>query len=54
MILEIWVKPSGVEVQINAESRDAARELGWVPKDSVPVMMDQPKRRGRPPKAKED
>ena len=54
MILEIWIKPSGREVAINSDSRDAARELGWVPKDSSPVVMEQPKRRGRPPKPKED
>lgn len=52
MNLETWVKPSGVEVQINPESRDAARELGWVPKDDAPVV--EPKRRGRPPKVKEE
>jgi hypothetical protein len=47
MELEAWVKPSGVEVWINAESRGVAKELGWVPKSpdlKSPVV--EPKRRG--------
>ena len=55
MELEAWVKPSGVEVWINTESRDVAKELGWVPKSSdVEPPVVEPKRRGRPPKQKED
>jgi hypothetical protein len=55
MSLEIWVKPSGVEVLINAESRVVAKELGWVPKSpDVQSPVVEPKRRGRPPKLKED
>jgi hypothetical protein len=54
MSLEIWVKPSGVEVKINPDCRDTARELGWVPKDQPSIADEMPKRRGRPPKQKED
>jgi hypothetical protein len=53
VMLEIWVKPNGTEIQINSECRDAARELGWVPKGEV-VTLETPKRRGRPPKPKEE
>lgn len=56
MVMQIWVKPSGVEVEINSENVEIAKSLGWVPKDQVPVVQDVvelPKRRGRPPKVKE-
>lgn len=63
---QTFIKPSGAEVTVNANSYDAAIALGWVPKDSIPVLpVEQaipenvvmieaaPKRRGRPPKIKE-
>lgn len=60
---QTFIKPSGAEVAVNANSYDAAIALGWVPKDSIPVLQEQvenviaiesaPKRRGRPPKIKE-
>lgn len=56
MVMQIWVKPSGVEVEINSENVEIAKSLGWVPKDQVPIVQDVvelPKRRGRPPKVKE-
>lgn len=56
MVMQIWVKPSGVEVEINSENVEIAKSLGWVPKDQVPVVqnvVELPKRRGRPPKVKE-
>lgn|GEM_PF-1600269 len=59
-MVEIFIKPSGAEVMVNSNSRDAAISLGWIPKDQIPVVVDQvdnvvpiPKRRGRPPKVKE-
>jgi hypothetical protein len=58
MATETWIKPSGVEVQVNKTSEEAAIALGWIRKDSVvkPVIevtvYDElaPKRRGRPAK----
>jgi len=59
-VVEIFIKPSGAEVMVNSNSRDVAISLGWIPKDQIPVVVDQvdnvvpiPKRRGRPPKVKE-
>lgn len=59
-MVEIFIKPSGAEVMVNSNSRDTAISLGWIPKDQIPVVVDQvdnvvpiPKRRGRPPKVKE-
>ena len=54
--METWVKPNGVEVQINADNHKAARDLGWVPKEEAKPaeqpadVVEVPKRRGRPPK----
>ena len=55
MLLETWVKPNGVEVQINSNSHQAATDLGWKPKqevkaETVTAKPEMPKRRGRPPK----
>jgi hypothetical protein len=56
VIMETWVKPNGKEVQINSDNHRAAREIGWVPKEEYQstvepdVVVDMPKRRGRPPK----
>ena len=59
-MVEIFIKPSGAEVMVNSNSHEAALSLGWIPKDQIPVVVDQvdnvvpiPKRRGRPPKVKE-
>lgn len=54
--MQIWVKPSGVEIAINPENIELAKSLGWVPKGQVPILenvVQLPKRRGRPPKVKE-
>jgi len=32
MSFEIFVKPNGTEIPVNAESRETALGLGWVPK----------------------
>ena len=32
MSFEIFVKPNGTEIPVNAESRGTALGLGWVPK----------------------
>jgi hypothetical protein len=56
MVMQIWVKPSGVEIAINPENIELAKSLGWVPKDQVPILenvVELPKRRGRPPKVRE-
>jgi hypothetical protein len=56
MVMQIWVKPSGVEIAINPENIELAKSLGWVPKDQVPIVenvVELPKRRGRPPKVRE-
>lgn len=55
----IFIKPSGAEVEVNANSHDAAIALGWIPKESIPVVSTEnvvamPKRRGRPPKNKDE
>jgi len=51
----IFIKPDGREVFVNELSASYALELGWKPKDSVPVIDQiEPKRRGRPPKVKDD
>jgi hypothetical protein len=58
MATEIWIKPSGVEVEITKTSEEAAIALGWVRKNSVVkpaievTVHDElaPKRRGRPGK----
>jgi len=62
-VTQTFIKPSGAEVNVNANSYDAAIALGWVPKDSIPVLVVEqaisenvvmiesaPKRRGRSPK----
>ena len=41
----IWIKPSGVEVNVDSGSYEAAASLGWKPKDQ-PVVAE--KKRGRP------
>ena len=48
----IWIKPSGMEVSVDSDSYEAAASLGWKPKDQEPVV--EAKKRGRPPKQKED
>lgn len=48
----IWIKPSGVEVNVDSDSYEAAASLGWKPKDQEPVAEE--KKRGRPAKTKEE
>jgi hypothetical protein len=50
MVNTIWVKPSGVEVNVDSGSYEAAASLGWKPKDQ-PVVEE--KKRGRPAKSQE-
>lgn len=56
MVMKIFVKPSGVEVEINSDNYHIAKVLGWVPKEESPVeiktekVVELPKRKGRPPK----
>ena len=40
-MVEIFIKPSGAEVMVNSNSREAALSLGWIPKDQIPVVVDQ-------------
>lgn len=51
MSTSIWIKPSGVEVNVDSGSYEAAASLGWKPKDQAPVLEE--KKRGRPAKSKE-
>ncbi len=51
MSTSIWIKPSGVEVNVDSASYEAAASLGWKPKDQAPVVEE--KKRGRPAKSKE-
>lgn len=54
-----FVKPSGVEVQVNEYSAQFAQDLGWKLKTDDPEpekaeetkQEEAPKRRGRPPKS---
>ena len=48
----IWIKPSGVEVNVDSGSYEAAASLGWKPKDQEPIVEE--KKRGRPAKTKEE
>lgn len=55
MVMKIFVKPSGVEVEINSDNYHIAQALGWLPKEEPPVEIktevgELPKRKGRPPK----
>ena len=34
--MSIYVKPSGVEVEVNDNSADVAKDLGWVKKKGRP------------------
>jgi hypothetical protein len=57
-VTKIFVKPSGVEVEINSDNYHIAKALGWVPKEESHVeiktaeVIELPKRKGRPPKIK--
>jgi hypothetical protein len=51
MVNTIWIKPSGVEVNVDSGSYEAAASLGWKPK-ADPAPDDAEKRRGRPAKSK--
>lgn len=51
MTTSIWIKPSGVEVNVDSASYESAESFGWKPKDQEPAVEE--KKRGRPAKSKE-
>ena len=52
----IFIKPDGREIEVNERSKEYALELGWKLKNAEPVeeVQEVQKRRGRPPKVKDD
>ena len=38
--LQTWVKPNGTKVEINEDSVDADKELGWEPASSEPASNE--------------
>lgn len=50
MSTSIWIKPSGVELEVDEGSASVATSLGWKRKEAVQekAQTDEPKRKGRP------
>lgn len=46
----IWIKPSGVELEVDEGSADLATSLGWKRKEAAQdaPQAEEPKRKGRP------
>ena len=47
MSTSIWIKPSGVELEVDEGSADLASSLGWKRKDAEQAEAEEPKRKGR-------
>lgn len=39
--MKTFVKPSGIEIEVNENSYAAAKALGWVPKDELQAVVNQ-------------
>lgn len=50
MSSSIWIKPSGVELEVHEGSASVAASLGWKRKEAVQdaPKAEEPKRKGRP------
>jgi hypothetical protein len=50
MSTSIWIKPNGVELEVDEGSAELATNMGWKRKEAAQdvTQAEEPKRKGRP------